>query len=349
MVFPIDRIGGILPLGHVRYVSNETAGPDMSTGTLFKTAVAGPIGIALPILILVALIVYILLLPRLRKWGAFRVTLHAALSDYLVYVPWILRLSAGIALMGSGLAAYMFVPHLEIAPRGVIALAFTAAGFMILVGVAVRLAALLALVLWGFTFATGGFDAFMASEVVAALVALTALSAGRPSVDDLLSRVLPAAPKSVRPASRLRHILGPEADHDVSQAFVTWAPVVLRVGLGLSLLYAGFAEKLLDPGPAIATAIKYDLAVGPVTPELWVVTVALIEIVLGLGLIIGSAVRPLSALAFIVLTLTLFALPDDPVVAHVPLWGIASAVFILGCGPWSVDRERMRRVVAQQE
>lgn len=341
-VLPVGRI-----VAHVRYVSDEGAGPDMGTAELLERAFADGAGIAAMAAVVLALVVYVFVMPRMTRWGAFRVTLHASLSDYTHFVPWILRLSTGIALMGSGLGAYLFVPHLGTAVRGFVALMLTAAGFALLVGVAVRAAALVGLVVWGFAFGTGGPDAFMAAEVAAALVVLMAISAGRPSVDDLLSRVLPSTPGPVRRASRMRVVLGPEADRDVSHAFVTWGPVVLRIGLGLSLLYAGFAEKLLDPGPALATVDTYGLAVGPVTPELWVVLVALIEIALGLGLIVGVAVRPLSALAFIVLTLTLFALPDDPVVAHVALWGVASAVFILGCGPWSVDRERMRRLVEE--
>jgi hypothetical protein len=33
----------------------------------------------------------------------------------------------------------------------------------------------------------------------------------------------------------------------------------------------------------------------------------------------------------------LFGLPDDPVLAHVTLFGMASAVFTLGAGPLSID------------
>jgi hypothetical protein len=60
---------------------------------------------------------------------------------------------------------------------------------------------------------------------------------------------------------------------------------------------------------------------------------------------------------FSVLTLTLFALPDDPVIAHVGLFGLCSILVVLGGGmgayddaryPWLADvrallsRERVR-------
>ena len=34
---------------------------------------------------------------------------------------------------------------------------------------------------------------------------------------------------------------------------------------------------------------------------------------------------------------TLFGLPDDPVLAHITLFGLLSAVFTLGSGPYSLD------------
>jgi hypothetical protein len=54
-------------------------------------------------------------------------------------------------------------------------------------------------------------------------------------------------------------------------------------------------------------------------------------------------------LAFVLFTLTLFGLPDDPVLAHVSLFGIASAVFIMGAGPWSFDDWRGRPTVFESK
>jgi len=34
---------------------------------------------------------------------------------------------------------------------------------------------------------------------------------------------------------------------------------------------------------------------------------------------------------------TLFGLPDDPVVAHISLFGLVSALLITGAGPYSID------------
>jgi len=57
----------------------------------------------------------------------------------------------------------------------------------------------------------------------------------------------------------------------------------------------------------------------------------------GLLLVAGYLTRAAAATAFLMLVVTLFGLPDDPVLAHVTLFGMLSAVFTLGSGPLGVD------------
>lgn len=315
----------------------------MGTLELIQEVVLNPSNALVAALLIAVFIAYLILMPRLQGWGSFRATLAASLSDYHRYIPWILRLSAGIALMGAGLEGYLFASHLEVAPRGPAGVVLIACGFALLVGVAVRVAALLALFVYAYALGVAGLDTLMVAEVAAALIVLTGIGPGRPSLDDLFSRALPAAPRTIRPAGRLRVVLGPEAGADLGVAMNTWVPVLLRVGLGIALLYAGLVEKILDPQRALATVEQYNLAFWIVDGPLWVFLAGMVEIFLGLALITGTSVRPIAALTFLVLTFTLFAIPDDPVVAHVALWGIASAVFIFGAGPRSIDRIRLRR------
>jgi uncharacterized membrane protein YphA (DoxX/SURF4 family) len=84
---------------------------------------------------------------------------------------------------------------------------------------------------------------------------------------------------------------------------------------------------------------KYDLtAVVPVSEGLWVVGAGLTELALGLALAVGLFTRAGALLALGMFTLTLFGLADDPVLAHVTLFGLASALVITGSGPLSLDR-----------
>ena len=43
------------------------------------------------------------------------------------------------------------------------------------------------------------------------------------------------------------------------------------------------------------------------------------------------------------LTLAVFGLPDDPILAHVGLFGLCSILVVLGAGRWSVDAWLGRR------
>jgi uncharacterized membrane protein YphA (DoxX/SURF4 family) len=91
---------------------------------------------------------------------------------------------------------------------------------------------------------------------------------------------------------------------------------------------------------ALTAVERYELtSVVPVTPELWVVGAFLVETALGLAIIFGVLTRASAVVGFAVLTLAMFALPDDPVIAHVGLFGLASVLVVLGAGRWSLDRQ----------
>jgi uncharacterized membrane protein YphA (DoxX/SURF4 family) len=56
-----------------------------------------------------------------------------------------------------------------------------------------------------------------------------------------------------------------------------------------------------------------------------------------MALLAGVFVRLFSGVAFVLLTTTLFGLPDDPVVAHISVFGLVSALLVTGAGPLSFD------------
>jgi len=128
------------------------------------------------------------------------------------------------------------------------------------------------------------------------------------------------------------------------------APVILRVGIGIAFIYLGITQKLLRPGEALGVVAKYNLtSVVPVDPALWVIGAGLTEALVGVMLIAGAFTRGFSLVAFGLFTTTLFGLPDDPVVAHISLFGLVSALLITGAGPYSVDhwlKERVRTASA---
>ena len=131
-------------------------------------------------------------------------------------------------------------------------------------------------------------------------------------------------------------------------------PLLVRLGLGGAFVASGIVDKLVIYEQALQAVQKYGLtSVVPVSPEMWVVGAAVVETALGVAILLGIMTRFSAIVGFSVLTQALFALPDDPVIAHVALFGLCSALVILGGGRWSVDRwaleplgARLRRRVA---
>jgi uncharacterized membrane protein YphA (DoxX/SURF4 family) len=253
------------------------------------------------------------------------------LASYRPYLPWMLRLSVGLPLVGAGFAGYLFSPSVAVEAR----LLQVSIGFLLLFGLATRPVAAVGLVAYLATLVWQGTPALLASEYVAGFLAILIVGPGQPSADMLFRRLAVTdgtfanrLPSGRTPGKVLADLgIGPSA-----------VPVVVRLFLGLNFLYLGVSQKLLQPGAALAVVEKYDLtAVVPVSPELWVVGAGLTEAAVGLAFVAGLFTRASAAVGFLLLTTTLFGLPDDPVLAHVTLFGLTSALMVTGSGRFSLD------------
>jgi len=263
--------------------------------------------------------------------------LRATLSGYREFVPWMLRLALGLPLIGAGFAGYFFSPAVQ-APTRVFQVTL---GFFLLFGLATRAVALVGLAAYLVGLVVRP-ELVLASEYVGGFLGVLLLGSGRPSADHLLKEVA-AAEGTVYGRFEPLHPLV-ERFHGLVRPYEQYAPTVIRAGLGFNFALLGFWEKLANPGLALEVVEKYDLtAVVPVDPGLWVVGAGLTELAVGVFLFVGLFTRATAATAFIVLTTTLFGLPDDPVLAHVTLFGLTSALFVTGAGPLSID-ERLGAV-----
>lgn len=308
---------------HVDYVTDPAASDDPIRFLIDAIAQPGS-ALLLSIGVVVAL-AGILAWARWRPLDAARLRLIERAETYREYIPWIVRLSIGLVLIGSGLSRVLFLPTLE--AGGLLALLLTASGFLLLLGLAVRPAALIAL---GTYIATLVFNPalVMMLDVAGALSAAAILGPGRPSLDDLLRAAFPRGP-GARAANK----------NLATGRYDDLMPLLVRFGLGGAFVASGVIDKLLIHDQALAAVERYGLtAVVAVAPELWVLGAFLIETALGLAIVLGVLTRFSAIVGFAVLTLALFALPDDPVIAHVALFGLSSLLVITGAGRWSLDR-----------
>jgi uncharacterized membrane protein YphA (DoxX/SURF4 family) len=244
---------------------------------------------------------------------------------YTEYLPWIVRLSVGLVLIGAGLSRVRFMPTID--SGGLFGLLLTGTGFLLLLGLAVRPAALVALGAYLVTLAAHP-ELVMMLDVAGALAVAAIVGPGRPSLDDLLRAAFPRGPGARAATQNLAR-----------GRYDDMIPLLVRLGLGGAFVASGVVDKLILYDQALAAVDVYGLtSVIPVTPELWVLGAAFVETGLGIAITLGVLTRLGAVIGFAVLTLALFALPDDPVIAHVALFGLSSLLVILGSGRWSMDR-----------
>ena len=316
-----------MPYAHVDYVTDPEASVD-PIGFLVDT-LSMPGTIPLLVVGMVVTIAVVLAWARWRPLETARIRFVQRAETYREYLPWIVRLSVGLVLIGSGLSRVLFMPTLD-AGR-LVALLLTGCGFLLLVGLGVRPAPLVALGAYVITF-VGNPELVMMLDVAGALGVAALLGPGRPSLDDLLRAAFPRGPGARAATENLASSRGDDL-----------VPLIVRVGLGGAFAASGIVDKLLVYDQALAAVERYQLTdLVPVAPELWVVGAALIETALGVAILFGVLTRFSAVVGFGVLTLALFALPDDPVIAHVGLFGLCSVLVITGAGRWSLDRGVLR-------
>jgi uncharacterized membrane protein YphA (DoxX/SURF4 family) len=315
---------------HVRYVVDDPA--DVESIVAFVT---GTISTPLNAVLLgggaLGTVAAGLAYQRLQPFERDRELFAEAMADYRDLLPWLLRISLGIPLIGAGFSGYYFTPLLESDAR----LVFIGLGFLLLFGLATRLVAGVGLALYLAGLATDPV-LFLQFEYVGGFLALLVVGGGRPSADDVFNRL---ATDEETTYGRI------DPFHDLAVRFREridparpLVPLAVRLSLALTFVYLGVVEKLLNPGLALGVVAKYDLtAIVPVAPELWVLGAALAEVAVGVVLAVGLYTRAAAGLSLGLFTLTLFGLPDDPVLAHLSLFGLASALIITGAGAYSLD------------
>lgn len=234
---------------------------------------------------------------------ALRAAVHRAASYYDL-VPWMMRLSLGIALIGAGVSGYLLSPTLANFPGFAFLQILT--GFLFMAGFLLAPAVILMILLF---LAALSQSVYMLGslEMLALAVALLIMDARRPGVDHIFNI----------PAFQIR-------------AWRGYVPVVLRIGMGVSLTFLAFYEKFLNPMLAARVVETTHLtSVIAVSPALWVVGSGIVELVLGVMILFGVWTRLAAAVTFLVLSLSFFYFGES-VASHITLFGILSVLFVTG-------------------
>jgi len=263
-------------------------------------------------LIVAAALYYI---PKTKFWQAFTGHVKKHLASYEDFLPWMARLSIGIALMGAGTAGVFFSPTVQtFAP---IPFFLILAGFFYLIGfllipTTVFVIALFLVALSGHAYLIGNLD------LLALLFAFLALHDERPGVDHIFGIRILTLLKLPR----------------------VWAPLILRAGIGIAMIFLALYEKILNPHFSRLVVDQYALTdVVHVSSQMWVFGAGIIELVVGVCLLLGLYTRLVSVVAFLILSLSFFYFKES-VYSHVTLFGLLSMLLVLGGGKWSLDARR---------
>lgn len=333
---------------HVDYVTDEP-GEALDAVVFLSEVLSNPLNAGLlaggGLAVVGTLAVYLYVRPTITDI----VILREKLASYADLVPWMLRLSVGLPLVGAGFQGYLFAPTVTFntGANPLLRILFIGLGFCTLFGLATRIVSVIGLMTWAWAFSVDP-AVFLAVEYVPVFLALFILGGGRPSADDMLLELASTDGTiygRIDPVHYLKRFLD-----ERTKPYRRYVPTLLRVGMGAAFVYLGLIQKLAQPGSGLLVVEKYNLtAVVPVDPGMWVVGAGLTEIAVGLALIAGFFTRGAAAASFFLFTTTLFGLPDDPVLAHVALFGMTSAILTLGSGPISIDRWIGRPAVSEDE
>jgi uncharacterized membrane protein YphA (DoxX/SURF4 family) len=305
--FIISVLLCVSALAHVGYVAEDwsMSGPDAN----FLESALTPVNIALIIITILAVLL------------AYYITINTKLYDmcchvakrahtYTPLISWMLRLSLGIALIGAGIDQKLISP-LGDASAGIATLQI-ALGFMLMAGFLTPFAAAASALIYLCGLSTNLY--YLGNlEFFAACIAVIAIADWHPGVD---------------------HLLGLKYFKAHAKTFV---PLILRLGIGIAMLYLAVFEKFMNPLVTETVVYKYALdAAIPVSPAMWVLSTGVIEIAVGLCLLIGLFTRTTSIITFFVLSTTFFYFGED-VYSHITLFAIMSVLVVTGGGKYSLD------------
>jgi uncharacterized membrane protein YphA (DoxX/SURF4 family) len=314
-----------LASAHVGYVitPEEFSAHSGADSFFVLKTITNPLFLTITIISLLFVVGLVWFCNKNVKFLVWKNLIYKHLDSYTEFLPWAVRLTLGIALIGAGTMGVLispiqiiggFLPTLEIL-----------LGFFFLLGfllIPTTITAII-LILIGIThnfYLIGNFD------FLALALAYLALHNARPGLDDILGLKI------------LHNIRLPRK----------YVSLTLRIGIGGAMTFLALYEKLLNPHLSELVVNQYNMTnIIPVSPAMRVVGAGLVELAVGLALLFGFYTRLVSIIAFAVLSLSFFYF-SEAVYSHITLFGLLSILFIIGGGIWSIDAWIQKRKLSNK-
>ncbi|MEK6976786.1 MAG: DoxX family membrane protein [Candidatus Hydrothermarchaeota archaeon] len=319
---------------HVRYVLTPEEVQKAETAAK-PVLFAGLSGLNLPYVIgtVLAILITIYLAVRLRGNKSLERP-GEMLAPLVGYTPLILRLFIGTLLIFAGATGTLFGPELHLAGINsalatVIANLEVVAGIFILFGHLIKVGALAIVLLWLLGLGTFGIGLFDHFDIIGIALYFLLAGCGPYAYDNLIIPTLHA---------KMRFL---KALEDRIQAYRGMEVAFVRVALGLTLIWLGLTEKIIEPQLALAVVEKYTLPAMP-SPELFVLAAGLTEIGIGVLLIAGAFTRLVIFVTTVFVLLGVLAFKEQ-VIGHLDFVSIALTLLINGSGPYRVEDLFARR------
>lgn len=248
-------------------------------------------------------------IPGPKFFGATPERLAALYS----LVPLILGIHIAVPLLVNGVQGKLFSPDVVLRPgfSNFLGLAETFIALALFYGAFTRLAAVALAGLWLVGLFVVGPQSMLDNIFYLGFAGFFFLAGRGPiSVDRL------ALPRLEPPAHLMRY-----------------AVPVLRIGLGLSLVFVAFTEKFANLPLAEAFLQEYPLnftqALGiPIPNEIFILMAGSVELLIGLWLAFGIFPREIVLVALIPINLTLTIFNWTELIGHLPIYG-AMSVFLI--------------------
>jgi uncharacterized membrane protein YphA (DoxX/SURF4 family) len=257
------------------------------------------------------------------------------------YAPFVARVTVGLSLLAAAYYQASYGPELPLVSTygsltGLITIVLVVIGTLITIGLYARIAACIALVMFSVAVYFHGWYMLTYANYIGEIIVILALGAHRLSLDSYLagrraqsSTVSRAALSATETARR--------ALHRISAFIAPRSIAIMRICLGISLIFASAYAKIIYNNLALFTVLKYHLDhILGFEPHFLVLGAAIIEVTLGMFVILGIEIR-FTALFFefwLTLSLCFFG---EVVWPHIILIGLPIALFLYGYDRYSIE------------